>query len=63
MTKLADVADMRKGIDMIAHFCLQNFDRDFVYTMALEGLDFMPEGTHGQFYLTESYGSKGVSHD
>ncbi|KAK3356468.1 class I glutamine amidotransferase-like protein [Lasiosphaeria hispida] len=46
------------GIDMIAQFCLANWDKKFVYTMALDGLEFSPEGTHGQFYLASIYGTK-----
>ncbi|KAH8657752.1 class I glutamine amidotransferase-like protein [Xylariales sp. PMI_506] len=38
------------GIDMIAQFCLQNWNKEFVYTLALRTLEFTPEGTHGQFY-------------
>ncbi|KAK4150675.1 class I glutamine amidotransferase-like protein [Chaetomidium leptoderma] len=40
------------GIDMVAQFCLQNWDRKFVYAMALEGLECTPEGTRAQFYTT-----------
>ena len=42
---------------MVAQFCLQKWDKKFVHTMALDGLEFTPEGTHGQFYLTKSYGT------
>ncbi|OIW27624.1 class I glutamine amidotransferase-like protein [Coniochaeta ligniaria NRRL 30616] len=40
------------GIDMIAQFCLTKWDNTFVRTMALDGLEFTPEGSHGQFYST-----------
>ncbi|KAK4646956.1 uncharacterized protein QC761_0029500 [Podospora bellae-mahoneyi] len=38
------------GIDMIARYCLDNFDKEFVNIMALEGLEFNPGGQAGQFY-------------
>ena len=38
------------GIDMIAHYCLQNFDHEFVNTMSLEMLELNPGGVRGQFY-------------
>ncbi|KAF2263762.1 class I glutamine amidotransferase-like protein [Lojkania enalia] len=37
------------GIDMIAEFARKNFDNKLV-EVALYGLDFHPEGPHGQFY-------------
>ncbi|GAB1312337.1 Class I glutamine amidotransferase-like protein [Madurella fahalii] len=38
------------GIDMIAHYCLQNFGHEFVNTMSLEMLELNPGGRRGQFY-------------
>lgn len=35
---------------MIARYCLDNFDKEFVNIMALEGLEFNPGGQAGQFY-------------
>ncbi|KAK1751403.1 class I glutamine amidotransferase-like protein [Echria macrotheca] len=49
------------GIDMIAQYCLKNWDETFVRAMALDGLDFSPEGSHGQFYATASYGAHAVN--
>ena len=46
------------GIDMIVQYCLQAWDKKFVYTMALDGLEFAPGGPHGQFYQTATYGTK-----
>ncbi|KAK0630353.1 class I glutamine amidotransferase-like protein [Bombardia bombarda] len=38
------------GIDMIANYCLQHYDPKFVTYMALNGLQFNPEESNGQFY-------------
>jgi len=37
---------------MIAHYCLQNWDPNFVNAMSLYGVDMHPEGSRGQFYST-----------
>ncbi|KAL2258763.1 hypothetical protein VTK26DRAFT_7796 [Humicola hyalothermophila] len=39
------------GIDMIANFLLENFDKDFVNVMALDALEFRLDGNNSQFYL------------
>lgn len=41
------------GIDMIGRYCLENFGREFVDTMALQGLEFNPGGRASQFYETK----------
>jgi hypothetical protein len=51
MLKIRSFADMQAGIDMIAHYCLDTFGRDFVNTMSLEMLEFNPSGRYGQFYI------------
>ncbi|PKS06045.1 hypothetical protein jhhlp_007879 [Lomentospora prolificans] len=38
------------GLDMIANYCLQNFDKEFVNTMALEGLQLEEGRSITQFY-------------
>lgn len=38
------------GFDMIAAFCLEKFNPDFVRDVALASLDYFPEQTPGQFY-------------
>ncbi|KAK0657848.1 class I glutamine amidotransferase-like protein [Cercophora newfieldiana] len=38
------------GLEMIAHYCLQNWDPTFVSTVSLYGVDMHPEGSRGQFY-------------
>ena len=43
---------------MIVQFCLEKWDKKFVYTMSLDGLEFAPEGTHGQFYANPTYGTE-----
>ncbi len=35
---------------MIARFCLEKFNSDFVRDVALTPLDYFPEKTPGQFY-------------
>jgi hypothetical protein len=35
---------------MIATYCLENFDKEFVNTMALSGLEFRLDGNMSQFY-------------
>ena len=48
-----DCSDMEPkiiGIDMIANYVLENFDKTFVETYALEPLEFNPKGSRGQFY-------------
>lgn len=37
---------------MIATYCLENFDKGFVDTMALSGLEFRLDGNASQFYLS-----------
>jgi transcriptional regulator GlxA family with amidase domain len=39
-----------QGIEMVARYCLEKFDPKFVNALALQGLDFDPEGSRGQFY-------------
>ncbi|KAK4038984.1 class I glutamine amidotransferase-like protein [Parachaetomium inaequale] len=39
------------GINMIATYCLENFDKDFVNTLALRPLEFRLDGNMSQFYL------------
>ncbi|KAK4182858.1 class I glutamine amidotransferase-like protein [Podospora australis] len=41
------------GIDMIAKYCLDNYDAEFVNLMALEGLEMNPGGRASQFYASE----------
>ncbi len=41
---------MVTGIDMIAQYCIKNFGEKFVDTFSLDGLEFRPDGVHGQFY-------------
>lgn len=36
---------------MIITYCLENFDPNFVETMALKPLEFRLNGNAGQFYL------------
>lgn len=36
---------------MIARYCLQKFNKEFVQDLGLTGLDFDPEGSRGQFYI------------
>ncbi|KAK4223449.1 class I glutamine amidotransferase-like protein [Podospora fimiseda] len=38
------------GIDMVGEYCLKNFGREFVDTMALEGLEFNPGGKGSMFF-------------
>lgn len=38
------------GLEMIARYCLEKFDPEFVRCFALETLDFHPEPISGQFY-------------
>lgn len=38
------------GIDMIAHYCMQRFGREFVDTFALQMLELNPGGRASQFY-------------
>ncbi|KAK3329171.1 class I glutamine amidotransferase-like protein [Apodospora peruviana] len=38
------------GLDMIANYCLEKYDKEFVTAMSLEGLDLDPKRCHGQFY-------------
>ncbi|KAK4129787.1 class I glutamine amidotransferase-like protein [Parathielavia appendiculata] len=39
------------GIHMVATYCLENFDRKFVKTLALGPLEFRLDGNVSQFYL------------
>jgi hypothetical protein len=43
------------GIDMIAAWALRNYDEKFVRVLALDSLEFYPEGDHGQRYKDEVY--------
>jgi hypothetical protein len=38
------------GIHMIATYCLENFDKEFVNTWALNPLQFRLDGNMSQFY-------------
>jgi hypothetical protein len=38
---------------MIATYCLENFDKDFVNALALRPLEFRLDGNVSQFYLSE----------
>ncbi|KAK4465157.1 isonitrile hydratase [Cladorrhinum samala] len=42
------------GIDMVGHYCFENFGREFVNTMALQGLEFNPGARASQFYETKA---------
>lgn len=39
------------GIHMIATYCLENFNNEFVNTLALRPLEFRLDGNASQFYL------------
>jgi len=39
------------GIHMVATYCLENFDKEFVNTLALRPLEFRLDGNASQFYL------------
>ncbi|KAK5655906.1 hypothetical protein OQA88_5445 [Cercophora sp. LCS_1] len=38
------------GVDMMAEFLQQRLDKEFVVTMALEGLEFLPSRSRGKVY-------------
>jgi hypothetical protein len=37
---------------MVATYCLENFDKELVNTMALTSLEFRLDGNTSQFYLS-----------
>ncbi|KAM0325960.1 hypothetical protein ACHAQA_007265 [Verticillium albo-atrum] len=38
------------GVDMVADYCLKNFDPEFVTNVSLTSIDFAPNTPRGQFY-------------